>query len=117
METDNHIQMEPEDLLQELLSIKLDAALRESLEFMDREQARFLIDNYYNLQRWRIRYCNQTRKLEERSVEHGVIKWQGDCALRLEKQSAVAICFYASGQPMGRWGMANLVIWPILAAG
>lgn len=91
--------------------------LRRGATTLGRNEARFLVDSYYAMQKDRISDGNQDRALSEAGEPHAVIGWLADQHSTLEKQIAKALAAYADADPVGRWSQTIPGIGPIIAAG
>ena len=80
-------------------------------------QARFLVDDYYILQRDRIRAFHQNRTLEENAEPHSVLDFFAQQCLIIEKQLGRALDTYSDSQPLGQWARSITGVGPIFAAG
>lgn len=94
---------------------KLTKDLKKAAAGLDREQARFLVYQYYRMQENRMRSEAQIRAVKDGPSE--VLKWFADKDWILEQQISGALLFYAEGQHMGQWAMQQPGIGHILAAG
>jgi hypothetical protein len=96
---------------------RLSRDLRKAAVTLGPVQARFLVDQYYVMQRDRIRANNQRREMEEEEEPHDVIKWLAKQHTILEDQIRGALGVYAAAQPHGAWLMSLCGIGPVIAAG
>ena len=96
---------------------RLTKDLKESAGLLGPHQVRFLVDDYYQMQKNRTRAKNQERSLNESGEPSGVIGWQAKNALFLENQLKNALGAYATSQVMGRWMLDVPGIGPVIAAG
>src|SRR5215831_79796 len=81
------------------------------------EQARFLVDSYYIMQKSRIRGGNQVAALTKSGEPHDVLQWFATQGERLEARMASVLKRYADAHPVGVWLQSIDGIGPILAAG
>lgn len=84
---------------------------------LSRQEARFLVDVYYQMQENRKRAVNQARALGESEEPHEVIEWLAAQSYVLEKQVARALDKYSEANPLGRWARGIVGIGPVIAAG
>src|SRR5262245_27076924 len=82
---------------------------------MGEQEARFLVDAYYQMQEQRKRSDNQTRQMGEEP--HAVLAWLAEQSDVLEHQLKRTLDAYSSGKTVGRWMKANYGIGPVIAAG
>jgi hypothetical protein len=97
--------------------VKLSKDLKESTELLGKDQVRFLVDAYYEMQANRIRSKNQERALTESEEPTSVLSWLAQENFRLERQVKSALHHYSKSQPMGRWMMGITGVGPVLSAG
>jgi len=98
---------------------RLSRDLRLAAETLSDAHARYLVDEFYNMQAQRIRAKAQVRgRGEDESEEpHEVIQWLADQSNTLEKQIEGALGRYTNAHPIGKW-MRNIKgIGPVLSAG
>src|SRR3990167_3751610 len=80
-------------------------------------EARFLVDAYYNRQDERIRAHNQVRALAGSGEPHDVVHWlEGQTGL-LGKQGGRRLNFCSARKPLGQWARSIVGIGPIISAG
>ena len=89
--------------------------LRKAAVTMTPQEARFLVDAYYSMQKQRIVQSN--RKFAMEDEPHTVIKWFADQTYTLEKQVKAALDKYSAAQPMGEWMRKIVGVGPVIAAG
>jgi hypothetical protein len=81
------------------------------------DEARFLVDAYYQMQADRIRAGNQTRALGESAEPNDALAWLSGQSGTLEKQLARMLDVYSNAQPLGRWARSIVGIGPVISAG
>lgn len=96
---------------------RLTRDIRNGAATLGRDEARFLVDSYYAMQKDRIADDNQERALDEAGEPHAVLGWLADQHATLEKQIARALGAYADADPIGVWSQSIPGIGPIIAAG
>jgi hypothetical protein len=96
---------------------RLTKDMRNAAITLSTQEARFLVNAYYAMQRDRIRADHQSHKLGEAEKPHTVIDWLGDQRGTLEKQVARALDAYSGSKPLGQWARSITGIGPIIAAG
>lgn len=97
--------------------IKLDKTVKDSAEMLDREQARFIVDLYYQLQKYRIALGNQAAALEREFKPHDLVDHFKTQMETLEKQMVGVLNTYAHASAAGQWALAQVGIGPVIAAG
>ena len=100
----------------ELLN-RLDRDLRSAAEYLGPEEARFLVDMYYQMQDVRIRFRNQQRQTEAHSEPNRVITWGLENIRRAENDIKRALGSFAEAYSVGRWCLSNHGIGPVISAG
>ena len=96
---------------------RLTKDLKTAATTLSPDEARFLVDYYYQLQDDRIRSAHQVRTLQEAQEPHDVLAWVGENAGILERNIKSALDAYSSADPVGRWSKSLVGIGPIIAAG
>ena len=103
---------------EDLVSIeRLSRDLSKAAVTLSKDEARFLVDAYYTMQRDRIRSDNQVRALGESGEPHSVLSWLAAQSETLEGQIKRALDSYSRSQPLGVWARSVVGIGPVLAAG
>ena len=104
---------EEEDHVDEKIRLTRDLML--ASRSMGQEEARYLVDAYYQTQENRKRTENQVRSMGK---EPGLlIRWMAEKNSTLEKQIARALDEYTSAHPMGDWMRGVVGIGPVISAG
>ena len=112
MTTDHEIEPEVEDLVID----KLSTALRQAARNLGPQEARYLVDAYYQAQDVRIRNAHQVRSMEE-GADPGILVWYGAQSKLMEGQIKGALQAFAEGQEVGKWMLSITGIGPVIAAG
>ena len=94
---------------------KLNKDLKKAALTMTDEEARFLVDNYYQMQRQRIRAAGQARSMP--NEPHEVLSHLSVQSSELEQQTKRALQVYVEAHPVGKWLMSIVGIGPVIAAG
>lgn len=81
------------------------------------DEARFLVQAYYNTQRSRIRVDNQVRALQSTNQPASVTQYLHNQYATLEDQIKRALDKYTGGHVIGAWLRQNFGVGPVLAAG
>jgi len=97
--------------------LKLTKDLKKSAATLSKDEVRYLVDFYYQIQGERIRARSRLRAISETDQPHEVIAWLSDNTSVLEKQIARAVTAYAESILVGQWSMSIMGIGGILAAG
>jgi hypothetical protein len=91
--------------------------LLDSSKSMTVDQARFLVDTYYQIQDARIRASAQVRALVSSEEPHSLLDWVGDVNAELENKIKRTLEIYAKHNPVGQWSLGITGIGPVIAAG
>jgi Transposase IS116/IS110/IS902 family len=94
---------------------RLTRDLASAASTMTDEEARYLVDAYYQMQENRKRSANQERAMEEEP--HAVLGWLTEQSDTLEAQIKRALDKYSDGKLIGRWAKSVHGIGPVIAAG
>jgi hypothetical protein len=97
--------------------LKLDKTVKDSAVMLDRDQARFIVDLYYQLQKYRIALGNQKSALEREDKPNEVVDHFKDQMTTLEKQMTSVLDVYSLASEAGKWARAQVGIGPVIASG
>ncbi len=97
--------------------VKLDKDLKKAATTLTPNEARYLVDAYYQVQGYRIRFGNQIRALSESGEPHDLIRWMYANTEGLEKNIQSALDKYSKSNVVGTWARSIIGIGPVLAAG
>jgi len=95
--------------------LKLTEDLKKASLGLSREEARFLVDAYYQLQDARIRAAGQIRAVLDETP--GILSWVQLYVENIEDEIKKALTMYASGHPVCEWAQTVKGIGPVLSAG
>lgn len=100
----------------------LSKEVKESAVTVTRNEARFLVDTYYQMQQARIAADGQIRSITQGSDDNEIeiplaLKWVSANMRNQEAQIKKMLEKYVDSLPVGRWALATKGIGPILAAG
>lgn len=97
--------------------IKLTRDLAQASKTLSDDEARFLVDAYYQMQGSRIRHNNQVRSMLKQGEPHGILLWLAEQSGSLEEQIKRSLDKYSAAHPVGEWMRAQVGIGPVIAAG
>ena len=97
--------------------LKLSKDLLKASTEMSVDQARFLVDTYYQMQDARERAHAQVRGLLDAAEPHELLDWVGQVNLELEANIKNALGRYAKSKPVGLWSQGVCGIGPVISAG
>lgn len=95
---------------------RLNADIREAAKMLTRDEARYIIDLYYQLQDFRIQSGNQVHSLEKFKEPSGLIAYFRDNISVLEDQIKALMGAFADQYAIGAWLRSVCGIGPILSA-
>lgn len=96
---------------------KLTRDLKEASRILTQNEARFLVDAYYQMQNDRIRAANQVKAMSRSGEPCDVLRYLFDQTETLELQIKRALSAYAEADFVGAWSMSVCGIGPVIAAG
>ena len=96
---------------------RLTRDVRDAAITLSRDEARYLVDAYYMMQRDRIRSTHQQRTLAEQEEPHAVLGWLAENSRVLEANIKRALDAFSDRDVTGRWAKSITGIGPVLAAG
>ena len=82
---------------------RLTRDLKSAALTLSKMEVRWLTDEYYTMQRDRIRAMHQQRTLSENAEPSQLMSWLGNQRFTLEKQVGRALDAYSTNQPLGQW--------------
>jgi Transposase IS116/IS110/IS902 family len=96
---------------------KLDKDLKTAATTLTAHEARFLVDSYYSIQGYRIRFGNQIRAMSESGEPHELTRWMYANVEGLESNVKKALDTYSKAQTVGQWARSIPGIGPVIASG
>ena len=100
-----------------VLDFKLGRDLRKAARTLSAQEARYLVDSYYQLQAYRLVCANQTRALSASTEPHELVGWLAGKMKTLEGQIISALNVYTDANRLGEWCKSIVGIGPVIAAG
>lgn len=94
---------------------RLSKDMKNAAKMLTRNEARFLVDSYYQMQADRIVTNNRVRSMQ--NEPHILMSWLLQQNHFLEKQVAVSLDVYSDSDPVGKWMRSICGIGPVLSAG
>jgi len=91
--------------------------IRAAASTLSNQEARYLVDSYYQSQEDRIRADGRVRAMADTAEPHSVIAWLSDQSSTLENQIKSALDKYSMSHPVGEWMRGVKGIGPVIAAG
>ena len=102
---------------EQVLIQKLTRAEKQAAENIGVHEARFLVDNYYQIQDFRKASANQTRAQVEGGEPWVFHAWYGSQLLTIENQIKSALDRFSAHHPLGKEVRRVVGIGPVIAAG
>lgn len=96
---------------------KMTSDILNAVETLGDDEARFLVDAYYMMQKQRISASNRVRALAETEEPHAILEWLFGQSLVLENQVKRSLARYAERDPVGQWLLSVRGIGPVITAG
>lgn len=98
---------------------KLSRDLKKAAETLSDQEARYLVDTYYQIQEYRKRSDNQSRELStaQSGEPHELFIFFADNFRIIENQIKNVLHEYAKSKPIGQWLLGITGIGPVIAAG
>lgn len=91
--------------------------LRKTADRLSDDEARYIVDYYYDCQGDRIRAKAQQREHEKVGEPHELVSWIGDNNAVLERNLKSVLEAYVQTKTVGRWAMGICGIGPVITAG
>lgn len=91
--------------------------LRKDGAGLTRENAKFLVQTYYQLQRNRIVQNNRIQAIEKRAQTHQHLDLLSGVFENLENEIKLWLDVYTTNHPVGKWARAQIGVGPVIAAG
>jgi hypothetical protein len=118
----DHLPETPDEVkalhaVQTLMQKKITKDILGAAQLMGIAEARYLVDTYYQMQRFRIASANQERSLTQAAEPCAVIDWVQAQMMFIENQIKLALDKWTANQPMGQWARNIVGIGPVLSAG
>lgn len=96
---------------------RLTRDLKKAAQTLSPDEARYLVDAYYQMQGDRIRSANQVRALTASEEPHQTIAWLAENAGVLERSIASALDAYSAASLVGKWARSICGVGPVITAG
>jgi hypothetical protein len=98
---------------------RLERDIKKAAATLGRDEARFLVDQYYALQDFRIQSANQVRSIikGDKDEPHATLLFFGDQYKDLERMAQSALDTYSNANELGRWAREHTGVGPVIAAG
>lgn len=100
---------------------KLNKEIKSNATLLTDDEARYLVDTYYQMQNFRISTNNQVRSMEfgeDTEVNtNGALRFIASSFETLEGNIKTLLNAYAKSKPIGRWMLDICGIGPVIAAG
>ena len=107
----------PNDAINPTPIARMTRDIASAAKILSDDEARFLVDAYYQMQGDRIRAKNQAKALEKAGEPNAILDYLGEQSRVLESQVKRALDKYTEAHPCGEWMRAQKGIGPVIAAG
>ena len=97
--------------------LRLTRDLKTAARSLTNQEARFLVDAYYQMQDERIRAANRERASAASGEPNTLMTWMSEQRFGLERQVGKALDHYSAAQPVGAWARSIVGIGPVISAG
>jgi|SRR5215831_806070 len=93
--------------------------LRQAAATLSLQEVRYLVDTYYEVQRYRIASANQVRALEDGEEPTSLLTWTSAAFATVEDEIRKGLDVYSVKEPsgVGLWARSIVGIGPVIAAG
>lgn len=105
----------PEEHLPQLMRLNRD--IKEATATLERREARYLVDTYYQMQDYRISTSNQGRSMGKDEEPHITLDFFKSQMTTLENQVRTVLNTWTDTEPLGVWAKSITGIGPVIAAG
>lgn len=96
---------------------RLTRDLRDASRHLTTQEARYLVDEYYMMQRNRIRSAHQQRTLAANAEPNILVGWLAEQDGILEAQIKRVLDIYTEDHPLGKWPRSVVGVGPVTCAG
>ena len=96
---------------------RLSRDLKKAATTLSSDEARFLVDSYYQMQENRIRSASQVKQLTANNEPHEVLRWLETNAETLEESIKGALDRYTQHHTVGEWARSIHGVGPVICAG
>lgn len=97
--------------------VKLSKDLKQASKTLSKQEVRYLVDTYYQIQEFRKATGNQIGSMKESEEPTELITWLFDNLKLLENQIKNALDVYTKNHPVGQWLQGITGIGPVISAG
>ncbi len=97
--------------------IRMKRDLARAATTLSADEARFLVEAYYDHQKSRIAAGERVRSLSKAEVPHEVLGWEMEQSGVIENQIKRALDLYSASTPLGHWARSIMGVGPVIAAG
>src|SRR5687768_422096 len=91
--------------------------IRQAADLMSADEARYLVDTYYQVQDFRKASASQMSTLAKNEEPNLFLSWTFDTMEYVEAQIKLALNRYTNQDPVGVWSKSIVGIGPVIAAG
>ena len=91
--------------------------MRKSTELMGREEIRYLVDSYYQVQEFRKASSNMRLALQKDEQPANFVSWVSDSQMRVEKDIKIMLKYWVQDNPTGSWLLGIHGVAEVISAG
>ena len=91
--------------------------LRAASQLLSRDEIRYLVKSYYQVQEFRKSSGNMARAMSRDEKPCQLVSWLADSQRRIEDDIKISLDVYAMNDPTGAWALSQHGIGPVIAAG
>jgi hypothetical protein len=91
--------------------------IRAASSTLSHQEARYLVDTYYQVQTFRLAAAAQVRSLNDAAEPNAFVGWTQSTMEYIESQIKHALDVYTDHHPVGAWSKSIVGIGPVIAAG
>lgn len=99
------------------LDVRLSKDLKKAAALVTHDQARYLIDLFYQMQQSRIAAAAIVRSSEESGEPHLFTSWSGGIFAKTENAIKAVLDIYSDQSRAARWAKSQMGIGPVISAG
>lgn len=104
-------------ILDSIPSLRLTRDIKQAASTLTPDEARYLVDAYYQIQEHRKAAANQERALSASGEPNATISWFAHEYHRLENDIKRVLDVYSDNHPVGVWAKSITGIGPVISAG
>ena len=96
---------------------KLSKDIKNAALTLEVDELRLLVDNYYSIQKQRLRAEDQSKKMSKNKEPHDLFLWYAEQNKKLQDEIKKVLHYYTLHHPVGQWLNKQMGIGPVISAG